>query len=107
MVLVETATFTRQIGGLLSDEECRIFQGSLAARPDLGDLIPGGGGIRKCRVALAGRGKRGGARVIYYLGGTQRSHPVALCVSEKCNGGYQQQAGRRFSEGVKEEFGDE
>jgi hypothetical protein len=32
-----------------------------------GDLIPGTGGVRKLRWALEGRGKRGGARVIYYF----------------------------------------
>ena len=31
-----------------------------------GALIKGGGGIRKIRVAIGSRGKRGGARVIYY-----------------------------------------
>jgi len=32
----------------------------------LGALIKGGGGIRKVRVAIGSRGKRSGARVIYY-----------------------------------------
>lgn len=32
-------------------------------------MIPGTGGVRKLRVAASGRGKRGGARVIYLLGG--------------------------------------
>ena len=31
-----------------------------------GDLIVGSGGIRKIRWGITGRGKRGGARVIYY-----------------------------------------
>jgi hypothetical protein len=31
-----------------------------------GDLIRGGSGLRKIRWAAQGRGKRGGARVIYY-----------------------------------------
>ncbi len=35
--------------------------------PETGDLIEGTGGVRKIRVALAGTGKRGGARVIYLL----------------------------------------
>lgn len=37
-------------------------------QPELGDLIPGTGGLRKVRWAEAGRGKgkRGGLRVIYY-----------------------------------------
>ena len=29
-------------------------------------MIRGTGGVRKLRIALPGRGKRGGARVIYY-----------------------------------------
>ena len=34
---------------------------------DAGDVIRGSGGVRKLRWGLAGRGKRGGIRVIYYL----------------------------------------
>ena len=66
MELIETSTFTRQIAALLSDEEHREFQSRLAARPGLGALIMGGGGTRKVRIAVGSRGKRGGARVIYY-----------------------------------------
>jgi hypothetical protein len=41
----------------------------IAADPVGGELIPGTGGLRKRRVPLPGRGKRGGARVItLYLG---------------------------------------
>jgi hypothetical protein len=32
----------------------------------VGDEIPGTGGVRKVRFAASGRGKRGGARIIYY-----------------------------------------
>lgn len=66
MELIETSTFTRQIAALLGDEDYGAFQSRLAANPGLGALIKGGGGIRKIRVAVGGRGKRGGARVIYY-----------------------------------------
>lgn len=38
----------------------------LAEDPMTGDLIPGTGGVLKLRVASSGRGKRGGARIIYY-----------------------------------------
>ncbi len=37
----------------------------LIDRPDAGDVIPGSGGIRKLRWAAKGKGKRGGARIIY------------------------------------------
>ena len=39
----------------------------LAANPELGSVVPGSGGVRKLRWAIAGRGKRGGLRVIYFL----------------------------------------
>ena len=39
---------------------------ALMLRPETGALIPGGKGLRKLRRPLAGRGKSGGARVIYY-----------------------------------------
>jgi hypothetical protein len=37
----------------------------LIDHPDAGDVIPGAGGARKLRWAAKGKGKRGGARVIY------------------------------------------
>jgi hypothetical protein len=42
------------------------FNSRLAANPQLGPLIRGGGGIRKIRIAVRSRGKSGGARIIYY-----------------------------------------
>jgi hypothetical protein len=64
--LIETSIFTRQITALFSDDEYRRFQSRIAENPLVGQLIRGGGGIRKVRVAVGSRGKSGGARVIYY-----------------------------------------
>ncbi len=66
MVFFETPVFTRQIKELVDDEGYRSLQVRLVANPDEGDLIPRSGGLRKIRLELPGRGKRGGARVIYY-----------------------------------------
>ena len=71
MVIVETSVFTRQVQALLSDEEYRQLQVMLIQHPDLGPVIPGSGGLRKMRWQAAGRGKRGGTRVIYYRAATQ------------------------------------
>lgn len=38
----------------------------LRRRPTEGVPIPGSGGVRKLRVAVGARGRRGGARVLYY-----------------------------------------
>jgi len=37
----------------------------LTDHPDAGEVIPGAGGARKLRWAAKGKGKRGGARIIY------------------------------------------
>ncbi len=66
MIFIETPTFTRLIKGLLDDEEYSKLQAELVKRPDAGDLIKDGGGIRKLRWKRAGTGKSGGMRVIYY-----------------------------------------
>lgn len=49
-----------------TDEDLRALQNHLLASPDAGDVIRGSYGLRKLRWAASGRGKRGGARVIYY-----------------------------------------
>ncbi len=66
MVFVELPIFARCANELFSDDDMRELQVILLENPSAGDLIPGGRGLRKLRVPLPGRGKRGGARVIYY-----------------------------------------
>ena len=66
VIFVETPISTRQMKELVDDEVYRSLQLRLVANPDEGDLIPRSGGLRKVRLGLPGRGKRGGARVIYY-----------------------------------------
>jgi len=66
VIFLETPVFTRQIKELVDDEVYRSLQVRLVANPDEGDLIPRSGGLRKIPLGMPGRGKRGGARVIYY-----------------------------------------
>jgi hypothetical protein len=66
MVFVETPIFTADVCMLLSDEEYAALQQHLVARPNAGAVVAGTGGLRKIRWAVAGKGKRGGTRVIYY-----------------------------------------
>jgi mRNA-degrading endonuclease RelE of RelBE toxin-antitoxin system len=67
LTFVKHPTFTKQVEDLFEDNEYRLFQMDLAARPDAGDVIPGLGGLRKIRWGAKGKGKRGGARIIYLL----------------------------------------
>jgi mRNA-degrading endonuclease RelE of RelBE toxin-antitoxin system len=64
--VAETPTFMKQAEELFTEEERKELIDFLAANPQSGDEIPGAGGVRKLRVAAKGKGKRGGARVIYY-----------------------------------------
>jgi hypothetical protein len=52
---------------LLTRERRIAAEAEIAARPDAWPVIAGTGGARKARIALPGRGKRGGARVIYFV----------------------------------------
>jgi hypothetical protein len=64
---VETKLFSKLVQEYLTDDEYAKLQQSLIAQPEAGDLVPGSGGVRKLRWKIAGRGKSGGLRVIYYL----------------------------------------
>jgi len=64
---IETRLFTKLVVDYLSDEEYAALQLALMRDPEAGPVIPGSGGVRKLRWAAAGRGKRGGYRVIYYV----------------------------------------
>ena len=64
--VAEAPIFSRQTDKLFSEDEKRELIDFLAENPLAGDEIPGTGGVRKVRFAASGRGKRGGARVIYY-----------------------------------------
>ena len=66
MLFIELPIFTRCAERLFSEEDLRGLQNTILENHSVGTIIPGSKGLRKLRVPLPGRGKRGGARVIYY-----------------------------------------
>lgn len=66
LTVVETPTFQKQAVGVWSQDERYAFIDWISQNPTAGDVIPGADGARKVRWAVAGKGKRGGARVIYF-----------------------------------------
>ena len=78
MEFIETQTFTRMVTELLTEEEYRLLQNKLMEDPERGDLIKGGGGIRKLRSAIKNSGKSGGVRVIYYW--IKNNHQIYMLV---------------------------
>ena len=65
--VAETDIFKRYASEVWTEAEREEFVTWIAANPEAGAIIAGSGGCRKVRWATAGQGKRGGARVIYFL----------------------------------------
>ena len=67
--VVETPSYLADAERLFSPDERMAVVDRLAADPRCGVVIPGSGGIRKVRFGFGGRGKSGGARIIYLFSG--------------------------------------
>ena len=66
MIFIELAPFVAFRDAYWTDDDFRAMQSHLLIQPDAGDVMQAGRGLRKLRWAAQGKGKRGGARVIYY-----------------------------------------
>jgi putative component of toxin-antitoxin plasmid stabilization module len=64
--IVETTSFQIQAADIWSEDELDVFIDWLALNPLAGDVVPGTQGARKIRWSAKGKGKRSGARVIYF-----------------------------------------
>ncbi|MEI7766509.1 MAG: type II toxin-antitoxin system RelE/ParE family toxin [Phycisphaerae bacterium] len=63
---IYTGAFTRQWQqAKLTDADLREVESLLMHDPEAGAAVSGTGGLRKLRIAVAGRGKRGGGRIGY------------------------------------------
>ena len=65
--VVETPAYLAAARGVLSDALRADVINMVAGNPRAGVAL--GGGVRKARIALPGRGKRGGARVVFLFAG--------------------------------------
>jgi hypothetical protein len=71
LTFVETPEFVASADDAgVSDEALRRVQDFICGSPNAG--APLGAGLYKLRVPLAGRGKRGGARIIYFFASRRR-----------------------------------
>jgi hypothetical protein len=65
ITVLQLPKFKAEATGLIGTKGIDALAIYLSGHPDAGDVIPGAGGARKLRWAAKGRGKRGGARIIY------------------------------------------
>lgn len=65
LVFIELPLFTSLITKITNDLYLNKLQNDLLKDPEKGELIPRLHGLRKVRMAIQGKGRQGGARVIY------------------------------------------
>lgn len=64
--VIETPIYAKKVERILTNDQREAFAAFIAENPGAGSVVRGSGGVRKVRWAHRGRGKSGGARVIYY-----------------------------------------
>ena len=81
--IVELSPYIRTINAMWDEDTQAEFKNYIAYNPLAGDVIPRTGGIRKIRWQSSGHGKRGGARVIYYV--YNENNPIYLLTAYNKN----------------------
>ncbi len=104
MRFVETPVFTAAIQRYLDDEQYRQLQIALMLRPEQGPVIQGSGGLRKVRWAVAGSGKRGGLRVIYFWAPADQAFYMLYAYTKSAQGDLTPAQTRQLGRVVREEF---
>ena len=64
--IVETPLYIKMVDSLLTKKEQGELHSLISHNPEIGDVVPKSGGVRKVRFARQGTGKSGGVRAIYY-----------------------------------------
>ncbi len=67
ITVVETSPYLASASAIMSEAERLAVVDRIASDPQAGELIQGAGGLRKVRIPLQGRGKRGGGRLITFF----------------------------------------
>ena len=79
LLFIEATRFTERIQHLRAETNLWALEELLCQNPEKGVVVQGTGGLRKIRMGLPGRGKRGGCRVIYlYVRAASRIYFVYL-----------------------------
>ena len=74
--VIETRPYLADAERLMSEVERSKVVDTIAAAPESGVVIKGTSGLRKMRIPLQGRGKRGGGRVVYWY--HSQGYPAVL-----------------------------
>lgn len=100
-------SFERSAAGLLSEEDIRELELTLLENPREGAVIKNTSGVRKVRLALPGRGKSGGTRVIYLYVEVRQKIYLLLCYPKNEQGNLTPEQSRRIRQLVARLQGEE
>ena len=75
--VVETDSYLSKARKVMSESEMETVVSVISGSPMAGDVIQGTSGLRKLRIPLQGRGKRGGGRVVYWY--YNEGYPAFYC----------------------------
>lgn len=67
VTVIESPLYLARAEKLMSEAERARVVDTIAVDPTAGVLVKGTRGLRKLRIPLQGRGKRGGGRVVYWF----------------------------------------
>ena len=67
ITIAETPAFSKEADRILGEQSHERLIEFLGLNPEAGAIVQGTAGVRKLRWPVPGKGKRGGARVIYYF----------------------------------------
>lgn len=67
ITIAELKSASNELERLLTEEELNGMIEFLACNPEIGEIMPRTGGVRKMRWPCASKGKRSGLRVLYYF----------------------------------------
>jgi hypothetical protein len=101
---IRLPTFERSAARIFTEADVLELEIELMREPLAGDLIPGGRGLRKLRRPLVGRGKSGGARVIYYFVTSQDMILLIFAYAKSRTGHIPKPFLKAIAEAVKAEF---
>jgi mRNA-degrading endonuclease RelE of RelBE toxin-antitoxin system len=101
---IRLPAFETSASRLFSEVDVLELEVELMRDPLTGDLIPGGRGLRKLRRPVTGRGKRGGARVIYYYVTAQETILLIYAYAKNTASDIPKPFLRAIAEAVKAEF---
>jgi len=104
MEFVRFPSFERSVARVLSETEILELELVLLLDPMAGNVIPGTKGLRKLRRPASRRGKRGGARIIYYLLTPKRQILLLFAYAKNAQGDLSPAQAKQLSQLVHKEF---